>query len=425
MSTSIVLNDSTPTPAPTNGCCASVTDISGVSSPVKLSMKLSGAAGSATSNLVLQNSTNNTYLYYIGTSGDYDGTTIQGGTWTIPIKVSSLGSNPTVKSVFVCRANSSGTSLGTIGSTTGLSTALAVGVNTFTVTGSSVTFSTGDVAIISFQMAASGPGTTVLTHDQTITAPTSTVATPLVPQPQVISSSISEPGSFQKSAPLPFLKPAAGMVPQPHIKVSDFEQGGLFYRQRLPITPPAAMRPVQPFVLRSDDNQPGAFFRQPLLAPPKAGSVPQPHVFLWNEAFPGSFVKTPVLPVINPTRVAGGVPPPRFFEPPQPVFEGSFFAAKVLPLAPAARPGILILFYRGPKADLPILQKGEPAWCTDTNQMFVGDGYTNHFVGGMASSVPAHTGSSGYPGEYACDGTNYYICYALNSWARVGVSTAF
>ena len=40
-----------------------------------------------------------------------------------------------------------------------------------------------------------------------------------------------------------------------------------------------------------------------------------------------------------------------------------------------------IAFYRGLKADLPTLKAGEPGWCTDTKQLYVGDGITNHLMG--------------------------------------------
>ena len=40
-----------------------------------------------------------------------------------------------------------------------------------------------------------------------------------------------------------------------------------------------------------------------------------------------------------------------------------------------------IAFYRGLKADLPTLKAGEPGWCTDTKQLYVGDGTTNRLMG--------------------------------------------
>lgn len=40
-----------------------------------------------------------------------------------------------------------------------------------------------------------------------------------------------------------------------------------------------------------------------------------------------------------------------------------------------------IQLYRGAFSGLPVLADGEPGWCTDTYQLFIGDGATNHEVG--------------------------------------------
>lgn len=47
-----------------------------------------------------------------------------------------------------------------------------------------------------------------------------------------------------------------------------------------------------------------------------------------------------------------------------------------------------IQFRRGAKANLPVLSAGEPALCTDTKELYVGDGTTNHLVGGRSSVTP-------------------------------------
>lgn len=39
-----------------------------------------------------------------------------------------------------------------------------------------------------------------------------------------------------------------------------------------------------------------------------------------------------------------------------------------------------IKFKRGTKANLPVLNQGEPAYCTDTDEVFIGDGSTNHEI---------------------------------------------
>lgn len=38
----------------------------------------------------------------------------------------------------------------------------------------------------------------------------------------------------------------------------------------------------------------------------------------------------------------------------------------------------LIKFRRGKRSDLPILAQGEPGYCTDTGEVFIGDGAENH-----------------------------------------------
>ena len=51
-----------------------------------------------------------------------------------------------------------------------------------------------------------------------------------------------------------------------------------------------------------------------------------------------------------------------------------------------AQVGIL-QFYGGTFAGLPTLAAREPGWCTDTFQLFIGDGATNHEVGAAGLSV--------------------------------------
>ena len=36
---------------------------------------------------------------------------------------------------------------------------------------------------------------------------------------------------------------------------------------------------------------------------------------------------------------------------------------------------------RGLKGGIPALAGGEPGWCTDTFELYVGDGETNRFIG--------------------------------------------
>lgn len=41
---------------------------------------------------------------------------------------------------------------------------------------------------------------------------------------------------------------------------------------------------------------------------------------------------------------------------------------------------------KGLKADLPILGDGEPGWCTDTHELYIGDGTVNHQLTGAGSN---------------------------------------
>lgn len=61
-------------------------------------------------------------------------------------------------------------------------------------------------------------------------------------------------------------------------------------------------------------------------------------------------------------------------------------------------------FKRGTKAGLPTLASGEPGWCTDTKELFVGDGAANNplatrtantFSGTQSGTVTALTSTSG------------------------------
>jgi len=46
-----------------------------------------------------------------------------------------------------------------------------------------------------------------------------------------------------------------------------------------------------------------------------------------------------------------------------------------------------IEFRKGAKADLPTLNQGEPAYCTDTDEVFVGDGATNHQLALLENTI--------------------------------------
>lgn len=53
----------------------------------------------------------------------------------------------------------------------------------------------------------------------------------------------------------------------------------------------------------------------------------------------------------------------------------------------------LILIKRGEVVNLPVLAKGELAWCTDTNELFIGDGVSNQLLN-PPPPTPPPAGSS-------------------------------
>lgn len=95
------------------------------------------------------------------------------GSWSIPWNVTNANANATLEEVHVCRLNSSNVSQATIGSTTGIGTALSsTGVITTNVTGSAQTPSAGDKVYIVFVFDTNGsPQAIGWTPDQTITTP--------------------------------------------------------------------------------------------------------------------------------------------------------------------------------------------------------------------------------------------------------------
>ena len=52
----------------------------------------------------------------------------------------------------------------------------------------------------------------------------------------------------------------------------------------------------------------------------------------------------------------------------------------------------LIRIRRGPIANIPILGKGELAWCTDTNELFIGDGVANQLLNPPPPTPPPGAG---------------------------------
>lgn len=96
------------------------------------------------------------------------------GTWTWKLNINTSNSNVVLNDVYVCRVNASDSSQSTIGSRTGINTALSsTGILSGTVTGSSQTPSAGDYVNIVFVFSKTGAGTQSFTFipDQQITSP--------------------------------------------------------------------------------------------------------------------------------------------------------------------------------------------------------------------------------------------------------------
>jgi len=231
------------------------------------------------------------------------------------------------------------------------------------------------------------------------------------------------PQGFIGPLPPPLI-PAAGGAPAPFVLRWDEDRPANVVQARVPIVPPSALRPFTPVVVRWDEERPGLVCLLPLLAPPVPGPAPRPRILASDDdRLPVLWIGRP-LPVINPPRIAGGAPPPfvrAFVEPAASDLAAVVLRAAPLPLAAAGRPGTLILFKRGPLGTIPTLRQGEPGWMTDTNQLFVGDGFADHYIGGLAG-VPATNTAAGYPGMLATDGTYLYLCIAANQWKRVALS---
>lgn len=461
----IVLNDNTPTPAPTNGCCASRSDTTASGGPVKISMQVNGTGTSTVNILNLINQTDQTCLYYIGQSGDYDGQTIQAGTWTVPVHCTTVSGSPALVECWVMRADSSGNCIATIGNITGQSTALVVGINTFSISGSQVTFNTGDVVIISFQLSSSAAGTVRIVHDQTITAPPFASSSPVgVPKIPVRSW-------YKRRLPIitPIPSGPLSLLPPPHQPI--ISRARAFFRRAvsiitpIPRQPPAAPsgKSLPPIISRPPNKpQPGRVFRNtvpapkftpPLVLPPivsRPPNKPQPgRVYFARKLQPatanvagkllpplvvrvarklfGGSAWIGKVPAIPPAPVGGKVFPPivafRTTDRPAIRLRNSGYAvgsglSNHYPPSPTGIPGPRLLIRGGPKGHIPFLQLRELGFATDTIQLFGSNGTNDKFLGG-AAAVPSHSNAAGYPGEYSGDSSYFYFCYASNSWGRI------
>ena len=70
----------------------------------------------------------------------------------------------------------------------------------------------------------------------------------------------------------------------------------------------------------------------------------------------------------------------------------------------------IIKVKRGLKINLPLLLAGEMGFCTDTKEMFVGDGASNLLVGRVMMGTYANRPNAGYEGRF----------YFVNSGANIG-----
>ena len=129
------------------------------------------------------------------------------GTWTVPINITGANSNVTLKAVYVCRRTSGGSAVGTVGSNTGLSTALSsTGVISPTVTGSLSTGSASDVVYIVVEFTT--PGTT-----RTFTfLPNQTILTPIQTALTASSGAFAFSGAVPAAAGSPIMR-GVGAVP--------------------------------------------------------------------------------------------------------------------------------------------------------------------------------------------------------------------
>lgn len=242
----------------------------------------------------------------------------------------------------------------------------------------------------------------------------------LVPRATLGAELIDE-GRSRRSGPLPYVAPASGLPPKPRVFSEDYEEPGHVSRTRLPMMPPAPRPPMRPRVFSSDEIFDGLVHRTPLLAPPVPGPVPPPRVTAGEEIVEvGSSRRTPVLHVYIPPPVAGNVPRPRIVYGEEVIEEGRFYRTSQIPIEPARHLGVLILLRGGPatSANIPPPIAREPLYMTDTNQLFVGDGFNRHFIGGDMVPAPAHSSSAGIAGQTAWDGTYFYRCVATNAWIK-------
>jgi hypothetical protein len=124
------------------------------------------------------------HAWFQSSPGELDGLTIAAGNWTVGLNITSAQAAFTYTKCFICHLNSSGTSIGTIGSVTGLGISLGTtGVKTATVSGSQVTFGTSETFVCCLLMTCntSSIRTFQFTPNATVVAPGTVSAAVWVP----------------------------------------------------------------------------------------------------------------------------------------------------------------------------------------------------------------------------------------------------
>ncbi len=184
--------------AATHGSAAYCSGLSAAQTEVNKAASVGGAAGTAT--LTAQtNSEGTRYAVIWETDAVGDVGAWPASTATVRLNITTGNSNVSVTEVYLCRVNSSGTSQGTWGSSTGLTTSCTSGVKSWSVTTSEMTAGQGvsstDRLVVVIGIARTGGhgGQSFdWQSDQLITTPF-TAATVLTPSAQEATSSTVAP----------------------------------------------------------------------------------------------------------------------------------------------------------------------------------------------------------------------------------------
>lgn len=85
---------------------------------------------------------------------------------------------------------------------------------------------------------------------------------------------------------------------------------------------------------------------------------------------------------------------------------------------------VTIKLRRGLKADLPTLAPGEPAVCTDTEELAIGtsSGYFT-LKKEINQGAPASASATGTAGQVLWDDNWIYICVDTDTWVRAALNS--